>query len=106
MSAGYAKLERGSVVPYIEVFLYLQLLDFFTTVIGIRLGAQEGSPLTRWLINAGPVIGVAVSKLLACAAAGYCIWRGKQRIILWSNYWYAALIIWNLTIILQSLAVL
>ncbi|MGE5646231.1 MAG: DUF5658 family protein [Acidobacteriota bacterium] len=86
-----------------EIFAYLQLLDFATTLVGFRFGAQEASPFIRLLMQAGPVAGLVASKLGAFAIAGACMWSGRARVIEWINYWYAALVIWNLRIILSAL---
>ena len=43
-----------------QVFIYLQLLDLLTTLIGLRLGAAEASPFIRVLMHVGPVAGVAL----------------------------------------------
>ena len=58
-----------------QIFVYLQLLDLLTTMVGFRLGAVEASPF----IN-------------------------KAHIIRWISYWYAGLIVWNLMIMLASKA--
>ncbi|MDW8129867.1 MAG: DUF5658 family protein [Bryobacterales bacterium] len=89
---------------YLQVFLYLQLLDFLTTVVGMRLGLVEISPFVRWLMGAGPVLGALLSKLMAVALAGFCLWIHRRRLIHWLNYWYAALVVWNLAIIWIALA--
>lgn len=83
------------------IFVYLQLLDFLTTLVGFRLGAGEASPFIAKLILAlGPVMGVAASKGIALAIAALCIGIGRSRLVLWANYWYAALVVWNLYILL------
>ena len=85
------------------IFVYLQLLDFLTTLIGFRLGASEASPFIAKLIHAaGPVMGVAASKGVALVIASICIAIGRSRLILWANYWYAALVVWNLYILLVA----
>jgi hypothetical protein len=48
-----------------QAFLYLQLLDLLTTLLGFRLGAAEASPFIRLIMHAGPVTGVIASKVLA-----------------------------------------
>ena len=53
----------------------------------------------RW----DPTIGVAISKLIAGLLGGICLWRGKIRVIKWINYAFAALVAWNLYIILKFL---
>ncbi len=89
---------------YLQVFLYLQLLDFLTTIVGLRLGLVEISPFIRWLMGAGPVFGTLLSKVMAVALAAFCLWIHRDRILRWLNYWYAALVVWNLCIIWMALA--
>jgi hypothetical protein len=86
----------------IYVFVYLQLLDFLTTLVGLRLGAREMSPFIVMLMHAGPGIGVALSKLLALVLGGICVYRKKERLMRWVSYWYGALVVWNLMIMLQT----
>ncbi len=89
---------------YLQLFLYLQLLDFLTTIVGIRLGLVELSPFIRRLMSVGPVWGALLSKLMAVALAAFCLWIHRRRLIRWLNYWYAALVVWNLSIIWIALA--
>ena len=84
-----------------EVFVYLQLLDLLTTLIGFRMGAAEASPFIRILMHAGPALGVVASKLIALALAGVCIYLQKPHLVRWANYWYSALVVWNLMILLN-----
>lgn len=81
---------------YLQVFACLQLLDLVTTLIGFRLGGVEVSPVTRWLTVIGPAAGVALSKGIALLCAGICIWFHKEQVIRWANYYFAALVLWNL----------
>ena len=85
-----------------QVFIYLQLLDLLTTLVGFKVGASEASPFIRMLMHAGPVTGVAVSKLVALALGGVCIHLKKQHLIRWASYWYSGLVVWNLMIVLSS----
>jgi Domain of unknown function (DUF5658) len=87
----------------IEVFLYLQVLDILSTLIGFSLGNSEASPLVRLMVRWGPFNGLVVSKILAASLAFTCLWLRKRKLILWINYWYAALVIWNLYTILRVL---
>ena len=86
-----------------EVFFYLQLLDFMTTLIGMRIGLSEASPFIRYLMAWGPAAGLAISKLVAFALCGLCIWLNRRHIVRWINYWYAGLVVWNMALIAHSL---
>jgi len=85
-----------------QVFIYLQLMDLLTTLVGFKLGAAEASPFIRILMHAGPATGVIVSKLLALALGGVCVYARKLHLIRWISYWYAGLVVWNLMIMLAA----
>lgn len=85
-----------------QVFIYLQLLDLLTTLIGFKMGATEASPFIRLLMHAGPAAGVAASKLIALALGGLCVYLKKQHLIRWASYWYGALVVWNLMVMLAA----
>lgn len=87
----------------IQVFLYLQLLDFLTTLIGFKMGASEASPFIVKLIHStSPAVGVAASKVVGLGIGGLCVALNRARLVGWINYWYAGLIVWNLCIILTA----
>jgi hypothetical protein len=85
---------------HVQVFIYLQLLDFLTTMVGLKLGLGEASPFIHWLMQLGPALGLAASKLLAIALGGICLWLNKQHLVRAINYWYAGLVVWNISLIL------
>jgi len=89
-------------MPYLQFFVYLQILDLLTTLVGLKFGVSEASPFVRWLMNWGPAVGVAGSKLVAIALAGVCILLRRQHLVRWITYWYAGLVVWNLCIILAG----
>jgi hypothetical protein len=90
-------------MPAIPVFIYLQLLDFLTTLVGFKLGASEVSPFIVKLIHAtSPAMGVAASKVVGLALGGICLAMNRARIVAWINYWYAGIVVWNLYMILQA----
>jgi hypothetical protein len=82
------------------IFVYLQLLDLLTTFVGFKMGAAEASPFIRTLMHFGPAFGVAASKVLALGLGGLCVYTRRDHIIRWISFWYAALIVWNLMIML------
>ena len=86
----------------IQIFVGLQLMDLLTTLVGFKLGATEASPFIRMLMHAGPTTGVVLSKILALALGGLCIYVGKCHLIRWISYWYGALIVWNLMVMLVA----
>jgi hypothetical protein len=49
------------------------------------------------------VAGLAVSKLLAVVLVLVCYRMQRASLIRWINYWYAALIVWNLYTVLVVL---
>ena len=94
------KHGSGDVMIHIQLFVYLQLLDFLTTLVGLQFGLSEASPFIRMLMQVSPAAGLAVSKLLALTLGGVCIWLNKRHIVRWINYWYAGLIVWNICLII------
>jgi hypothetical protein len=85
---------------YVQLFLYLQVLDLLTTLVGFKFGASEASPFIRSLLHLGPFSAVALSKIIAVVLAGVCIVLNRAHLVQWVNYWYAALVVWNLCTIL------
>src|ERR1700686_859639 len=92
---------KGETVNYLAAFLYLQLLDFLTTMVGIRVGLAESSPFIGWMMTSNPGAGLAISKIVAVLIAGICIAPNRPNLIKWVNGWYAALAVWNLCLILS-----
>ena len=86
----------------IQVFVYLQLLDLLTTLVGFKLGAKEASPFISLLMHAGPAAGIMVSKLLSLGLGAVCLHYKKNHLIRWVSYWYGGLIVWNLMVLLAS----
>ncbi len=80
----------------VQVFLYLQVLDVITTLLGLRMGAGEASPFIRMLMAFGPVTGLLGAKFIGIALGAYCVATRRFRTIQIVNYFFAALILWNL----------
>lgn len=85
----------------IELFFLLQLLDFLTTLAGLRLGGMELSPLARWLMEFHVVGGLVGVKVIGFALGAWCVWTGRLRVIGWANYYFAALVVWNVSQLLK-----
>ena len=86
----------------VPIFLYLQLLDILTTLVGFRLGANEASPFVRMLMVVGPGWGVVLSKLLAVGLAAACIYWKRLHVLRLACFWYGGLIVWNLMVVLAA----
>ena len=84
----------------IQVFFYLQALDFLTTLIGLKLGISEASPFIRFLLHYGPSVAVAASKIAALVLLVACIKLNRSHLLRYVNYWFAAVVVWNLVNIL------
>jgi hypothetical protein len=84
--------------PSFMIFIYLQLLDFLTTVVAMKIGFVESSPFIRWLMSSNYTIGLAESKVIAVGLAVLCILIKKGFLIRWINRWYAVLVVWNLAL--------
>ena len=85
-----------------KVFVYLQLLDLLTTLLGFRVGAAEASPFIRLMMHAGPAAGVIASKVLALGIGAFCAYANKAHVVRWISYWYSGLVIWNLMVMLAA----
>ena len=88
---------------WVTIFVYLQILDVLSTLIGFSLGNTEASPFVRLLIQWGPVTGLAISKAVALGLVAACFVLKRMRMIRFINYWYAGLIVWNLFVVLNVL---
>jgi len=86
----------------VKIFMYLQVLDFVTTIAGFRMGLVEGSPMIRWMTHFGPVFAVAASKIFAFGLGGVCYWLNNHKLLRRVNYWYAAVVSWNVVLLVSS----
>jgi hypothetical protein len=84
------------------LFLYLQVLDFMTTLVGLKYGLSEGSPFVRWLMAWGPEAGAMASKVVAVVLALLCLRLRRRHLIGWINWWYGGLVLWNLALIWRA----
>jgi hypothetical protein len=98
--------RREFPAPSIAVFFALQTLDVLTTLIGLHMGAREGSIFVGRLLQLGPMSGLLISKCFAIILAAAALAFRRPRVVVFLNYWFAALIAWNLCAILLSLAAL
>jgi hypothetical protein len=82
--------------PSIGLFLGLQVLDVLTTMVGLHLGAQEGSTFIGHLLQSGPLSGLIISKILAAGLAAFAVFLNRKRVLVFLNIWFAGVVGWNL----------
>ena len=96
---------RNFPAPSMTVFFTLQVLDVLTTQIGLHTGAKESSVFIARIMELGPMTGLLVSKILALILVAVAFRFKRPRIIVFVNFWFAALVTWNLAVVLaQALA--
>jgi hypothetical protein len=95
--------RRQFPAPSLIAFVALQVLDILTTLIGMAMGAQEGSMFLGRLMRAGPVAALLISKILAVFLVAVALRFKRPRIVVFLNFWFAAVVTWNLAIILTTL---
>ncbi len=85
-------------------FLYLQMLDVLTTMAFLMNGVKEANPVVRLVLEVGPspLIGLLLMKMFAVALAVYCVRRSRLRLLSRVNFFFAALIAWNLVVLIIS----
>jgi hypothetical protein len=88
--------------PSLIVFVALQSLDMLTTLIGLRMGASEGSMFIGHLMRVGPIAALLISKIFAVLLVSVALKFHRPRLVVFLNYWSAAVVSWNLVMILLS----
>lgn len=87
----------------ILIFVYLQVLDLLTTMVGFRVGASEASPfIAKLIVSTSPFVGVLASKVVGLVLGTICVTMNKSHLVTWINYWFAGLVVWNLFMILTA----
>jgi hypothetical protein len=96
------RLRREFPAPSLAVFVLLQLLDILTTLLGLRVGAHEGSLFIGRLMMVNPMVALWISKLIAVILVAAALrWR-RPRVVVLVNYWVALVVAWNLAAIYMT----
>jgi len=82
-------------------FIILQLADFATTMIALRMGGVETSFLASRLMAIGSVQGLILSKVIILAIAAGALRARKRRVIRWANIAFGGVVLWNLLVIVR-----
>ena len=94
-----ARVASPRVRQILTVFMCLQILDVLTTIVGLRMGAVEGSPFVAHLLRCGTVAGLIFAKVIACVLATWALLRNGERLLRIVNFWFVAIVGWNLIVI-------
>jgi hypothetical protein len=94
--------RRQFPTPSLTVFIFLQLLDILTTLLGLQLGAQESSMFLGRLMRAGPVAALLIAKIIAVLLVAVAMKFRRPRVVVFLNYWFAVVVSWNLGVLLLS----
>src|SRR4051812_41372955 len=86
-------------IPSLSTFVALQFLDILTTIIGLRMGAGESSIFIGRLMHAGPMAALLIAKLIAATLVAIAMKMRRPRLVVFLNFWFAAVVSWNLLMI-------
>jgi Domain of unknown function (DUF5658) len=100
--------EKAPAIRQVFVnYIYLQLLDFLTTIAFLANGVREANPFVHLMLTLfpNPMAGLLAVKLLALSLGVYCWRMRRERLLSYGNILFAALVAWNLiALILGSVA--
>jgi uncharacterized protein DUF5658 len=97
----FANSRREFPAPSLVAFVSLQTLDILTTLIGLRVGAAEGSIFISRLMRLGPVAALLISKIFAVFLVAIALRFKRPRLVVFLNYWFVLVIAWNLYTIIS-----
>jgi hypothetical protein len=78
-------------------------LDVLTTLIGLQMGAREASIFIGRMMQVGPVAALLIAKIFAVLLVAVAMRFKRPRVVVFLNYWFAAIVSWNLGTIVLAL---
>ena len=95
--------RQWSMRKILYLFVVLQSADLLTTVLALKLGGVEENAVVQAFMSVGPYAGLILSKLVVLSLAlGFALWS-KQATLRRANVVFAAIVAWNLTVIVRLL---
>ena len=94
------RIQKEFPAPSLTLFVALQVLDVFTTVIGLHLGAAESSAFIGRLMQVGPVAALLIAKIFAVMLVAIALRMQRPHLVVFLNFWFTAIVSWNLLMIL------
>lgn len=87
-------------------FIYLQLLDFLSTVAFLMGGIEEANPLVKWAMQAAGSTGkgLLLVKGIALCLGVFCLVTKRMKLLSRVNFLYAGVVAWNLIGVILGLA--
>jgi hypothetical protein len=86
----------------LSLFIYLQLLDFLTTVLFLKLGVLEGNWMVRVLMRWSPILGVLAAKVATIVLASLAVRFRKDRLMRLANLGYSGVVAWNMIVMILA----
>jgi hypothetical protein len=80
----------------LSLFIYLQILDFLTTILFLKMGLFESSWVVGALVHWSPILGVLLAKAAAVAVGCMAVRFHKDRVVRLANVGYGGVVAWNL----------
>lgn len=86
-------------------FVYLQFLDFLTTIAFLTHGVGEANPFVLWVIrqSPSPLSGLLMIKVFAVLLAVISMARYRGRLLRKVNFFFAALVSYNLIVLIINI---
>jgi hypothetical protein len=91
-------------VGLIALFSYLQTLDLLTTMVFLAAGIREANPIVNFALGSAtnPLQALLFVKALAFGIALYCWRAGRHSVLVRANWFFAAVVAWNILALLVS----
>jgi hypothetical protein len=88
----------------LALFVYLQVLDFLTTILFLKMGLRETGLIARLLVHWNPLVGVMLVKVAAVLVAVIAVRYNKARVMRLANVGYCGVVTWNLVCMIMARA--
>jgi hypothetical protein len=95
-------------VSVLASFIYLQVLDYLTTIAFLIHGVSEANPIVTWVMreSPSPLGGLLLVKVVAVLLALVCMAHAKQLLLRRVNVFFAALVAHNVVVLIIHTPVL
>ena len=88
----------------LSIFIYLQVLDFLTTILFLKLGLWEANWVVATMIRWSPLAGILLAKLGTIVLAFVAVHYQKIRVMRLANVGYGGVVVWNLVCMILAKA--